>query len=374
MNPAIAEATGSVIRTLHGKRRPTSINLGIGEPTLLPDAKHFENATAWVAEHGCRYSTTIGDRDLREAIAARYDYPGLNHADNVCITTGSQEAVYVALRTLVDPATEEVLVVEPAFPVYAKVAAVERIPYRRLAIDPRDDDAFDAQTILDAIGPKTRLVIIGSPSNPTGRVISKATTKAIADGLLTRGGKPVYVMHDEIYRELNYTDDVGEFGKVYPYTIAINSLSKSNALTGLRVGWFIAPLDVMPDLVKFHGWATSCASTFAQRVAFGIFANGELRAQSAWYAQQKIAAVEIARETGLEFIDPQGAFYICLRVGGQDTMAFAERLLAERDVVAIPGHIFSPMMRGWLRTSFVGPLAQVREGYARIAAASAEAT
>ena len=120
MNPAISEASGSVIRSLHGKRRPTSINLGIGEPTLLPNVAHFENATAWVAEHGCRYSTNIGDADLRAAIAAHYAYPGLDAPDNVCITTGSQEAVYVALRTLVDPETEEVLVIEPAFPVYGE--------------------------------------------------------------------------------------------------------------------------------------------------------------------------------------------------------------------------------------------------------------
>ncbi len=370
MNPAIAEAGGSVIRALHGKRRPTSINLGIGEPTLLPDATHFENATAWVAEHGCRYSTNIGDPDLRAAIAAHYAYPGLDEPDNVCITTGSQEAVYVILRTLVDPENEEIVVVDPAFPVYAKIASVERIPCRRVTIDPRADDAFDADVILAAITPKTRMIVIGSPSNPTGRVISKATTKKIADALLARGGKPIFVLHDEIYRELRYTEDVGEFGKVYPHTVIVNSLSKSNALTGLRLGWVIAPRDVMPTIVKFHGWVTSCASTFAQRVAYGIFSNDELHVQRPWYTRQRNGAVAIARELGFEFIEPDGAFYICLNVGAQDTMVFAERLLAEHDVVAIPAHIFSPIMRGWLRTSFVGALDDVREGYERIAIAS----
>ena len=369
MNPAISEASGSVIRALHGKRRPTSINLGIGEPTLLPNAVHFENATAWVAEHGCRYSTNIGDADLRAAIAAHYDYPNLNSPDNVCITTGSQEAVYVALRTLVDPQTEEILIVEPAFPVYAKIASVERIPNRRVVIDPRGDDPFDPDAVLAAVGPKTRLIVIGSPSNPTGRVIGKAAAQKIADGLLARGGDPVYVLHDEIYRELRYTDDIGNFGKIYPYTIAINSLSKSNALTGLRLGWIMAPGDVMPNIVKFHGWATSCASTFAQRVAFGIFGANELGSQRAWYAEQKKGAVSIARELGLDFIEPEGAFYVCVRVGADDTMAFSERLLAERDVVAVPAHIFSPIMRGWLRTSFVGSLDDIREGYTRIKAA-----
>ena len=159
------------------------------------------------------------------------------------------------------------LVVEPCFPVYVKIAQVEGLRFRRLVLDPRAADAFPAEEILAAVGPDTRLIVICSPNNPTGRVITRAATKRIADGLLARGGPPVYVLHDEIYREIRYTEDVGEFGKVYPYTIAINSLSKSNSLTGLRLGWTIAPREVIPQLVKMHGWVTSCASSFAQRVA-----------------------------------------------------------------------------------------------------------
>ena len=192
--------------------------------------------------------------------------------------TGSQEAVYVAMKTLLDPARDEVLIVEPAFPVYAKIAQVEGIHLRRVTMDPSDDCAFDAQRILEALGPRTRLIVLCSPCNPTGRVISKAATAHIAKALLEREGPPVYVLHDEIYREVIYTGDAGEFGKVYPYTIAVNSLSKSNALTGLRIGWLIAPRDVMPAIVKMHGWTSSCASTFGQRVAFDIFAAGDLRA------------------------------------------------------------------------------------------------
>jgi aspartate/methionine/tyrosine aminotransferase len=372
VNPAIASTSGSTIRALHGKRRPTSINLGIGEPTLMPDVSNFERATQWVAEHGCRYSTNIGDVDLREAIAAHYGYPGLDHADNVCITAGSQEAVYVAMRTLLDPARDEVLVVEPAFPVYAKIANIEGIACRRVSIDPRSADAFDPDTILAAVGPTTRLVVICSPCNPTGRVISRASAQRIADGLLARGGPPIYLMHDEIYREIVYVDDVAEFGKIYPHTIAINSLSKSNALTGLRLGWMIAPLDVMPHMVKMHGWVASCASTFAQRIAYDVFTRDQLALQRPWYAAQRTAILGAIAETPLEHIVPEGAFYLCVRVGGTDTLAFAEALIEERDVVAIPGHIFGEALVGWLRTSFVGAVSDVREGFDRIASLALE--
>lgn len=368
MNPAIAQVSGSLIRDLHGRRRPTSINLGIGEPTLLPDARYFERATAWTAQHGCRYSTNIGDHDLRAAIAVHYAYPHLAHADNVCITCGSQEAVYITLRTLVDPACEEVLVVEPAFPVYVKIAQAEGIPLRRLDLDARAADAFHADAILEAIGPRTRLVVLCSPSNPTGRVISRATVARISAELLARGGPPVYILHDQIYRELVYVDDVGEFADVYPYTVTVNSLSKSNALPGLRLGWLSAPKDVMPNIVKMHGWVTSCASSFGQRVALEIFAARALSEHRAWYTAQRAGVLSALRETALEFIEPEGAFYVCVRVGGVDTLAFAEGLLEERDVVAIPGDVFAPSLAGWLRTSYVGSLPDVVEGLQRIAA------
>jgi aspartate/methionine/tyrosine aminotransferase len=370
MNPAIAAAGGSTIRALHARRRPTSINLGIGEPSLLPDVRHFEAATRWIGEHGCRYSTNIGDEDLRAALAARYAYPGLDLADNVCITTGSQEAVYVTMRAVLDPARDEVLLVEPAFPVYAKIAQVEGIPLRRVAMSAADDFRFDADRILEAIGPKTRMLVLCSPCNPTGRVIDTAAVKKISSALASRGGPPIYIMHDEIYRELVYADDVGEFGKHYPYTIAINSLSKSNALTGLRLGWVIAPPEATKELVKVHGWTTSCASTFAQRVAFEIVRAGELGIQREWYARQREGVLEAARAAGLRFVEPEGAFYLCVEVGGSEGLAFCHRLIDEYDVVAVPGGIFASTLEGWLRTSFVGPLEGIREGLRRIAAAA----
>jgi aspartate/methionine/tyrosine aminotransferase len=373
MNPAVASVGASVIRLLHARRRPSSIDLGLGEPTLMPDAALFEEATAWVAEHGCRYSPNAGFEDLRELIARHYAYPGLDRAANVCVTTGSGEALYIALKTMLDPAQDELLVVEPAFGVYAKIAEVEGIAVRRVTFDAASGFRVDAEAILAAVGPKTRAIVMCSPCNPTGRVISRADVERISSALLARGGAPVYVLHDEIYRELLYCDDAGSFAEVYPYTIAINSLSKSNALTGLRLGWLIAPAEVAPQLIKMHAFTTSCASTFAQRVAFEIFSDPkQLGAQRPWYAEQRAGALAAAGAAGLELVEPDGAFYLCVRVGADDALAFAEELLDSRDVVAIPGDIFGATLAGWLRTSFVAPQDALFEGYARIASLAAE--
>ncbi|HEY0797513.1 MAG TPA: pyridoxal phosphate-dependent aminotransferase [Candidatus Baltobacteraceae bacterium] len=371
MNPAVTATGGSLIRALNARKKPSSIDLGLGEPTLGPNLAHFEYATEWVAQHGCHYTTNVGDPELRAAIAQHYRYPALSKAENVCITTGSQEALYVTIKTMLDPANDELLLVEPAFSVYDKIADVEGITVRRVSMPEGTGFAFDAGRIIDALTPRTRMILICSPCNPTGRVIDRPAAVALAKALGERSGPPVYVLHDEIYRELSYTSQGADIAEFYPYTIAINSLSKSNALTGLRIGWLMAPSDVVGELAKVHSWTSSCASTFGQVVAKRIFADNELGAQRAWYAAQQLVATSAAQAAGLTFIQPEGAFYLCLRIGVEDDVNFGYRLVDEEDVVAIPGSNFGATLRGWLRTSFVAPEATLREGYARIASLAA---
>jgi aspartate/methionine/tyrosine aminotransferase len=357
-----------LIRELNARKKPTSIDLCLGEPTLPPNLAHFERATRWVAEHGCHYTpANAGDVELRSAIAAHYAYPELSNAANVCITTGSQEALYVTLKTLFDPGSDELLLVEPTFSAYGKMAQLEGIAVRRVQMPAQTSFAFDADRILEALTPRTRALLICSPCNPTGRAVSGATVRKIADALLRRSGPPVYVIHDEIYREIRYTDDIGSFGTCYPYTIAIHSLSKSNALTGLRIGWIMAPGESAAELMKVHALMTSCASTFGQRVAYEIFKANELGAHRAWYLSQRAEALCAARAAGLQVIEPDGAFYLCVKIDAQDDIAFAHALLTKHDVVTVPAGIFGSGLRGWLRTSFVGSSEKLRIGYARIA-------
>ena len=286
MNPLAAGIEGSLIREIAALRRPDSIDLGLGEPSLLPQMRFFEAATAWVGEHGCKYTVNAGDAALRETIAKHYAYPGMDTAANVCLTPGgSQEAVYVAIKTLLDPANDELLVVEPVFPTYPKIAQLEGVGCDLVSLAEADDFAFDADRVLAAVTPATRMIVIVSPCNPTGRVISRGEAEKLAAGLLARGGEPVYVLHDEIYRELTFVDDAGYLADVYPHTIVCNSLSKSNALTGMRFGWTIAAPHTAAALTKVQAWLTVTANTFAQRIAHEIFATpGALTEQIPWYA------------------------------------------------------------------------------------------
>jgi aspartate/methionine/tyrosine aminotransferase len=369
MNPRLLSIEPSLIRALHAKRKPDSIDLGLGEPTLLPQMRFLERATRWASEFGTKYTVNAGDVATREKIAAHYAYPGMSDARNVCLTTGSQEAVFVTIKTMLDPAVDELLVVEPAFPAYVKMAQLEGIPTQRVQMTEANGYRYDVDAIVAAITPKTRMIAVGSPGNPTGRVLTRSDAQRLAKALSDRPGPPVWVLHDEIYRELTYIHDAGYMAEFYPHTIVANSLSKSNALTGMRIGWVMAPAPAIDHIVQTHAWVTATSSTFGQRVAYEIFSEpGALTEQSAWYRKQREGVMLALRDSGLRFVEPDGAFYACVRLpDGGDSIAAGHKLIDERGVVAIPGRIFGDTLEGWMRLSWVAPLAAFAEGLRRIA-------
>ncbi len=369
MNPKVAEIEPSVIRAIAAKKKPGAIDLGLGEPTILPQQRFIDAAARWAGQHGVKYTVNAGEAGLRERIAAHYAYPGMTGARNVCVTTGSQEAVYVAIKAMLDPASDELLIVDPAFPAYAKIAQLEGIASRRLHLRADEDFRYDVDAILDGVDRATRMIVIGSPANPTGRVLRETDARRLAAALLARGGPPVWVLHDEIYRELTYVDDPGYVARYYPHTIVANSLSKSNALTGMRIGWLLAPDSAIDALVKTHAWVTSTASAFGQRVAYEIFGEpGAIAEQSAWYRAQHTRTVEALDASGLRYVPIDGAFYACVRLPrSDDSLAAALDLVENRGVVAIPGCIFGDTLEGWLRLSWVAAIEDLREGLRRIA-------
>ncbi len=369
LNPRVAEIPASMIREIAARKRPSSIDLGLGEPSLAPTSAYLEAALRETLERGLRYSPNAGLHELRSAIAGRYRYPNMDRAENVCVTTGSQEAMYVALKTLLDPDRDELLVVEPCFPSYAKMARLEGVAVRSVAMLEENDFAFDARRILAAVTDRTRAIVICSPNNPTARVLGRGEAARLISGLAARGGEPIWLFHDEIYREQCFVDDAAEIARDYPYTIVTNSISKSNALTGLRLGWILGPERFIDAAIKCHAWVTSCADTFAQRVALQIFAQPDGIGEHAnWYREHRRGVVEALKASALRFIEPEGAFYACIRLpDGRRSLPAALELLEREDVVTIPGAAFGSAFDGWLRLSWVAPLPQVREGIERIA-------
>jgi aspartate aminotransferase len=370
VNPRVLAIESSLIRKVASHRRPTSIDLGLGEPSLTPNPEHFAFALRYIEANGIRYTPNAGDPALREAIARHYDYPGMHDAANVCVTTGSQEAMYVTIKTLLDPAHDELLVVEPTFPSYMKMARLEGIQVRGVAMSEADGFAIDAQRILDAIGEHTRAIVICSPNNPTGRVLRNDQAARLVSALEARAGDPIWLIHDEIYREQSFVDDEAFLGERYSHTVVTNSVSKSNALTGLRLGWIIGPETFVENAIKTHAWVTSCTDTFAQQVALHIFTElTGVNEHVLWYRTQRAGVVEALKASGLHYIPVDGSFYACVRLPeGVRSYDAAMQLIEEYDVLAIPGIAFGEAFDRWLRLSWVAPLAKVREGIARVTA------
>lgn len=369
MNPRIADVPVSLIRSLNSRKRPGDVDLGMGEPTLRPDPAPFEAALRWVREHGCPYSPNAGLPELRQRIAAYLGLPG-GSAEGVCVTVGSEEALYLAIKTVIDPARDEVLVVEPCFLAYPKICILEGIRHRAVALNPEDGFRPRAEVVLEALRPETRLVVLNSPANPTGRIWPAGELEALARGLAARD-EPVHVLSDEVYRELYFTAErPRSIAEWHPHSLVAGSLSKSNALTGLRLGWLAGPPEVVAAAAKVHQFVNTATDTFAQRVAIELLRDpARLGEQRPAYAEARGALLEAARRHGVPLLEPEGAFYSMVRLPpalAADSLRAAERLLEERRVVTVPGRAFGESGEGWLRVSWVAPREGLEEGMRRI--------
>ena len=376
MNKRIAEIPPSLIRSLNALKKPEDIDFGIGEPTIAPDLSAFEAALEWTRANGSPYSPNAGFLELRRLIAGYLSPPAAApgdafSTDNVCVTVGSEEALYLAIKSLIDPAADEVLIVEPCYLAYAKICVLEGIAHRMAPLDAGDGFLPRASVILEAIRPNTRLVLLNSPCNPTGRVWPAGELEALCVGLAALPGPPVYILADDVYRELYYGDTPPpSVSEIYPNTLIAGSLSKSNALTGLRLGWLCGPAEVIAAATKVHQFVNTSATTFSQRVAMELFGReGGLKSQRQHYMEMRSVLLEAARRGGIELIEPEGAFYALIRLPGKyanNSMEAAELILRECHVVTVPGLAFGGSGEGWLRISWVLPEEQLEEGISRI--------
>jgi aspartate/methionine/tyrosine aminotransferase len=372
MNPVLDGIAPSIIRAIAARKRPGDIDLGMGEPTLRPDPRPFDAATAWVRTHGLPYSANAGLTELRARIAAYVGLPDRAAAENAVVTIGSEEALYLALKAAIDAARDEVLIVEPCYLAYPKLCALEGIRHRMVAMDPADGFRPSAARVLDALGPDTRMIVLNTPNNPTGRVWPAAELRALADGLAARPGPPVRVLSDEVYRELYYTPEPPvSIGALWPHALVAGSLSKSNALTGLRLGWLVGDAKTVAAATKVHQLVNTAASTFSQVVAMEIFADTEnLSAHRAHYAGRRARVEGWMREHGLHYAPVEGAFYCMVRLPERwaaDSLGAAEALLERHRVLATPGVAFGPSGEGWMRLSWVAEENALRAGIERVA-------
>src|ERR1700680_2721828 len=365
-NARLAAIEPSAIRAIHDRKRETSIDLGMGQPTLRPDIEPFEVALQWVRQNGSPYAPSGGLHELRENIAHIYGGYHNSNAPNVAVLNGSQEEIYLAIKALLDPQTDEVLLTDPTYPSYYRCCDLEGVRWHSVALSAHDGFAIRADALLNALTPATRLIILGSPGNPTASVMEEREVRRLAYALLDRKGPPVWIAVDEVYRELTFTDKpYPSLLDYYPHAIALESLSKSCSLTGLRIGFFIGSAPAVEAVVRAHALMVLNVNMFAQRVALEIVRDPRrLRAHHAWYVGPRQTLLQIARRNGLHIAEPQGSFYsmLALPPAWSSSEAAADHLLERYDVVTVPGAIFGEAGEGYLRLSWVASPESLAQG------------
>jgi len=356
----------SVIRQVFDRAQPGSINLGLGEPDLWTPDLIRQAAIATLTGEQSGYTSHAGLPQLRRLIAAQYPYLEEN-VDRVIVTAGSQEALYLALMVLVDDG-DEVLLPNPGFVAYPTIVKMAGGTAKFYRLPRENGFAFDVEEFRRALTPQTKVVVCISPSNPTGRTLTRADLIAIADAVRDHGA---YLISDEIYRELYYTPEAPDSASsFYDRTIVISGLSKSMSMTGWRLGWMGGDEAVIKAALVLHGYVTTCASTVSQKASLVAWTDAAEAARAefrATFRARRDHLLElIKKELGLRAVTPDGAFYTMLDVSDfGPSMEVAEALLAAR-VITVPGAAFGSESEGFLRVSFCADHDTLAEGVARI--------
>jgi aspartate/methionine/tyrosine aminotransferase len=348
------------------------IHLEIGEPDFDTPAYIVDAAVAALRSGATHYGPSPGLPDVRAAIAE--DSTKLRGVkatpEMVVVTPGGKPIMFFVILALVDPG-DEVLYPNPGFPIYESMIRFiggVPVPVRLL-----EEQAFalDVEQLVDRIGPKTRLIIINSPQNPTGGIIPESGLRAIADAASKHG---VPVLSDEIYSRILYDAEhqsISAMPGMEPLAIVLDGFSKTYAMTGWRLGYGVMPAPMAQVVAKLQTNATSCTATFTQMAGAAALRGDQapVAAMVAEFRRRRDAIVEGLRTVrGFQCVRPKGAFYVYPSITGTGfpARALADRLLDEAGVACLSGTAFGEFGEGHLRFSYANSLENIDEAVKRI--------
>jgi aspartate aminotransferase len=342
---------------------PGAINLGLGEPDFNPPPVVVEALCEAVRNGQNKYGPSAGLPTLRDAIADRYSpHDPKTTRENVLVTSGGSEALVVAALTLYDPG-DEVLVPNPGFvlyPPHARLAGATPVGYSL-----REEKGFlpDLSELESLVRPRTRALVVNSPSNPTGGVFPERLVQQLVDFAEEHH---LAIISDEVYDEILYTSrPYPSFWGRSDRVVVVNSFSKMFAMTGWRLGYLLATRGVVAEANKIHYHLMACPSTPSQIAALkGLSAKpGEVRDMVAEFRARRDLIVRLLnRIPGVRCVSPSGAFYAFPRVDwGVSSLEVAQSLLS-RGVITTPGEAFGTLGEGHLRLSFANSRENIRRG------------
>lgn len=375
LSPIVRQIQPSGIRKFFDivNQKENAISLGVGEPDFVTPW-HVREACIYALEKGMTtYTSNQGMPELTQAIAAYLQYRfslSYDANDEILVTIGASEAIDLALRSLVSE-SDEVLIPDPGYVSYAP--GVQLTGGTPVPVPTSANYGFKlkVEELEKAITPKTKVLILCYPNNPTGAIMTKKELTPIVDFVKKHD---LLVISDEIYAELTYGGrnhtSIASFPGMKERVILINGFSKAFAMTGWRIGYIAAPDVLLKGMLKIHQYTALCAPIMGQVAAIEALKNGlnECRSMVSQYDRRRRLVVKAFQDMGLSCHDPQGAFYVfpSIRSTGMDAQTFAKELVEEEEVAVVPGDVFGPSGEGHIRCSYATSIELLGEALQRI--------
>ena len=349
-----------------------AISLGVGEPDF-DTPWHIRDEGIYSLEKGRTfYTSNAGLKELKIEICRylkrRFDV-SYDYQHEVMVTVGGSEAIDIALRAMLDPG-DEVLIPQPSYVSYTPCTILAGGVPVPIELEEKDQFRLTKEKLLEKITPKTKILILPFPNNPTGSIMEAEDLMEISRVVEE---KDLFVISDEIYSELTYKGQhctIAAFPGMKERTVLINGFSKSYAMTGWRLGYACAPENILSQMLKIHQFAIMCAPTTSQYAAVEALRNGDgdVAEMKEAYDQRRRFLVKSLRDMGFDCYEPQGAFYVfpSIKKFGMTSEEFALRLLEEEKVAVVPGDAFGACGEGYLRISYAYSLEDLKHALERI--------
>jgi aminotransferase len=348
------------------------ISLGVGEPDYATPWHIIESAIESLEKGQTMYTSNSGMPELRQELAryllGHYD---LNYDPNteLLITVGVSEALDLAMRAILNSG-DEVIMPDPHYVAYDSCVILAGGKVVTIPTYEEDNFEISAADIEMSLTEKTRTVLIGYPANPTGAVMGRERMAEVAEVAKKHGS---LVVSDEIYAKLVYGVEhtcVAALPGMKEHTILLGGFSKAYAMTGWRIGYAAAPAEIIAAMTKIHQYTMMCAPTMAQVAAIEALRSGDESAAEMVedYNRRRLVMVKGLRDIGLPCFEPKGAFYAfpSIRITGMTSEDFAEALLTEEKVAAVPGSAFGECGEGYIRCCYATSMADIEEALARM--------
>lgn len=351
---------------------PDAISLGVGEPDFDTPWRIREEGIYSLERGKTFYTSNAGLKELRYEISEYLErkYQLVYHpCHEILVTVGGSEGIDIAMRTILNPG-DEVIIVQPCFVSY--VACVIMAGGVPVTVSLQEEDKFKLkkEQLEAAVTDKTKAIIISFPNNPTGAIMTKEELEPIADFAHEHD---LMVISDEIYSELTYGHEhfsIAALPEMKDRSIVINGFSKAFAMTGWRLGYVAAPREIMKQMIKVHQFCIMAAPTTSQYAAIEAMrsCDDEVAEMRTAYNQRRRFLIHEFKRMGLDCFEPEGAFYIfpSIKKFGMTSEQFATQLLKEEKVAIVPGSAFGKCGEGYLRVSYAYSIEELKEALGRL--------